>query len=117
MSPAAWGVIGAVIGPLLVFVTFLASRHQEGQKTEADIMQATVASALSTTETMRLLLQPLEEEISTLRREASEAQVARARENAEMRQEIKLLRQHITALEGHIRTLGGTPPEPPFPLT
>lgn len=58
-------------------------------------MSATVQSALATTETMRLLLQPLESEIS------------------ELRAEIVLLRAHVTALEGQIRDMDVDPIPPP----
>lgn len=96
MSPAAWGFLGAVIGPVLVFVTWLASRRQAKQTATADLLTATVNASLSTTDTMRLLLKPLEAEIAELRRQVTQ------------------LRFHIQLLEGQIREMGADPVDPPI---
>ena len=91
MSPATWGFLGAVAGPLLVFITWLASRRQAASAAQADLVTATVNASLSTTETMRLLLKPLEDEI------------------AELRTQVTQLRFHIQLLENQVREMGGKP--------
>lgn len=93
MTPNAWATIGAVVGPLLLFLTYVLSRQQAGKTFMADIMSTQVNSALATTETMKMLLEPLEAEIS------------------DMRDEIVSLREHITMLEDQIKTLGHKPIE------
>lgn len=99
MSPAAWAALGAAVGPVLLFITYLASRKQQEAAASYQAAAGVVSSALSTTETMRLLLQPLEEEISDLRKE------------------IIVLRTHVTSLETQIREMGGKPVDPPeFPI-
>lgn len=95
MSDAAWMAITATVGPILLFITYLLSRRQTGETTIADIMSTQVTNALSTTETMKGLLAPLEAEIAT------------------MRKEIILLREHINVLEKQIIALGHIPPELP----
>lgn len=95
MSPAAWGALAAVVGPTLVFVTWLASRRQERDNASSSVMSRTIEGALSTTQTMRLLLVPLEHEIT------------------ELRNEIALLRIHVTSLEAQVRELGHDPIPPP----
>lgn len=95
MSPAAWGAIGAAIGPFLLFVTWIASKRNADAAAAQAAAAGVVTSALSTTETMRLLLVPLEDEIS------------------ELRKEIIVLRTHVTALESQIREMGGKPIDPP----
>lgn len=97
MSPAAWGALGAAIGPLLLFITYIASKRTNDATAAQAAAAGVVTSALSTTETMRLLLVPLEQEIS------------------ELRTEIVVLRTHITSLEAQIREMGGHPIEPPSP--
>lgn len=91
MSPAAWGFLGAVAGPTLVFVTWLASRRQAKATATAEMMSATVSASLSTTETMRKLLKPLEEEIS------------------ELRSQVTQLRVHIQLLEDQVKAMGAQP--------
>lgn len=98
MSPAAWGFLGAVAGPALLFVTWAASRRQQKASVAAEAMAATTTAALATTETMRLLIAPLEREISALRGE------------------VRQLRFHITVLEGQIRDMGAEP-RPPITTT
>jgi hypothetical protein len=83
------------LGPLLLFATYLLSRGGKTQAVLVDTMSAQVQSALSTTDTMRLLLEPLEKEM------------------AEMREEMTLLKQHIVVLETLLREQGTEPP----PLT
>lgn len=95
LSQAAWTALGAIFGPALVFITWLASRKSVTKTADTELMTAAVNASLSTTETMRLLLGPLEEEI------------------AELRREVVLLRVHVTSLEGQIRELGHDPAPPP----
>ena len=98
ISQGGWTAIGAAVGPLLVFITWVASRKGVMQAQEADMLTRVTNASISTTETMRLLLEPLEREI------------------AELRGEIHVLRTHITSLEGQIKDLGHEPPQiPPFP--
>jgi polyhydroxyalkanoate synthesis regulator phasin len=96
MTPAMWAAIAALLGPILLFITYLMSRKQTSRTFMSDLMTAQINSALSTTETMRTLLEPLESEISDLR------------------QEIVILRNHITVLEAKIVELGHQPPEFPY---
>lgn len=95
MSPAAWAFLGAVVGPTLVFVTWLLSRPQSTRASNNDIMAKVLEGALSTTESMRMLIAPLEDEIHQLR------------------VEVASLRMHVTALEVQVRQLGGVPLPPP----
>ena len=91
MSTSAWAVIGAAIGPILVTLTWVFSRREAKQTSDSTVMQRTVEGALSTTETMRLLLEPLEHEI------------------AELRNEVQTLRIHVQALETQVHELGEDP--------
>jgi hypothetical protein len=95
MNNGNWMALTVLVGPILIFVTYLLSRRQQGQTTLSQIMSAQVSSALSTTETMKGLLAPLETEI------------------ASMRDEIIVLRKHITVLENKIVELGENPPDFP----
>lgn len=94
LSVEAWGFMGAAAGPVLVFVTWVLSRRQARQAATAELMTATVNASLSTTETMRMLLQPLEQEI------------------AELRRQIAVLRLHVQLLEDQVRELGDEPIDP-----
>lgn len=96
MTPQIWAGIGAILGPTLLFVTYLLSRRQTGRTFMFDLMTAQINSALATTETMRTLLAPLEAEM------------------ADLREEIVILRTHITVLEAKIVELGHQPPEFPY---
>jgi hypothetical protein len=96
MSTGNWMALTVTVGPILIFITYLLSRRQQGETTLSSIMSAQVSNALSTTETMKGLLAPLEAEI------------------ASMRDEIVILRKHITVLEDKIIELGEKPPDPPY---
>lgn len=91
MGPAGWAALSAIVGPSLLFVTYLASRPSLRRQADTDRMSATVTSALSTTEIMQGLLAPMEAEIR------------------ELRTEVKTLREHIQTLEGQIKALGVDP--------
>jgi phage shock protein A len=93
MSTGSWMALTVIVGPVLIFITYLLSRRQQTENTLATIMSTQVASALSTTETMKGLLSPLETEISN------------------MREEIITLRKHINVLEKQILELGHQPYE------
>jgi hypothetical protein len=95
MSTGNWMALTVTVGPILIFITYLLSRRQQGETTLSSIMSAQVSNALSTTETMKGLLAPLESEI------------------ASMRDEIIVLRKHITVLEQQIIDLGQKPPDLP----
>ena len=95
MSNGNWMALTATLGPILIFITYLLSRRQQGEATLSGIMTAQVSNALATTETMKGLLVPLEAEIAT------------------MRKEIITLREHITVLEQQIISLGDIPPSLP----
>jgi hypothetical protein len=95
MSAGNWMALTVTVGPILIFITYLLSRRQQGESTLATIMSTQVSNALSTTETMKGLLAPLEAEVSS------------------MREEIIVLRKHITVLEQQIIDLGQNPPELP----
>lgn len=95
MSPAAWAATAAIVGPLLAFITYLVSRPQIIRSGQTEQMTATVTNALSTTEIMKGLLKPMEDEINDLR------------------QDIAALRRHILLLEKLVLALGGE--LPPYP--
>lgn len=98
MSPAAWGALGAAIGPLLVFLVWVLSRREAAKGADFNAMASAVKASLDTTKTMQTLLAPLEAEISQLRIE------------------VVLLRTHVNALERQIKALGHDPIPPPSTL-
>lgn len=95
MNPSIFALIGTIVGPSLLFASYLLSRKHTNRSFMSDLMKSQIDSALATTETMRSLLEPLEKEISDLRKE------------------VVTLRQHIAILEEKIIELGHQPPDPP----
>jgi hypothetical protein len=95
MNNGTWMALTVTVGPILIFITYLLSRRQQSEISLSTILSTQVSNALSTTETMKGLLAPLEAEI------------------ASMRDEIVILRKHITVLEKQIVELGEKPPELP----
>ena len=95
MNTGTWMALTVTVGPILIFITYLLSRRQQTDNALTTIMTSQVSNALATTETMKGLLVPLEQEISN------------------MREEIITLRKHITVLEAQIVELGHNPPALP----
>lgn len=98
MSTEAWVALSAVVGPVLVFITWIFSRRESAKGADFAAMASAVQASLDTTAVMKGLLGPLESEIKELRVELAQQTI-----------KITLLQTHVVALEAQIKALGHEP--------